>query len=121
PPTVPCRGSAGIDSGGGGATGVLASGSSDHATRVAARYRELGYRADVHTSQANGRTVHRVIVGQFDSFEEALRYRSDLPPRAPSDVGVLRLEEPLRPPRPPPPSARPPSPPRAARHPLPPP
>lgn len=89
---APLRGPGGVDPARGGATWVLGSGSRAGAARDAERYRQQGYRADVLTGTSGGHTVHRVVVGQFASFEEAQRYRSALPPGAPTGAWVLRLE-----------------------------
>jgi hypothetical protein len=88
----PLRGPGGVDPARGGATWVLGSGSRSGADRDLARYRRLGYRADVLTGRTDDRTVHRVVVGQFRSFEEAVQFRSSLPPGAPAGAWVLRLE-----------------------------
>lgn len=89
---APLRGPGGVDPARGGATWVLGSGSRAAAERDAARYSRQGYRADALTGTAAGRTVHRVVVGQFATFEDALRFRSSLPPGAPDGAWVLRLD-----------------------------
>lgn len=88
----PLRGSGGMNPARGNATWVLTSIDQEGAERLASRYRQQGYRTDVFGATVNGRTVHRVAVGQFGSFEEAIRYRSALPPDAPSDAWVLVFE-----------------------------
>jgi hypothetical protein len=89
---APLRGPGSVDPARGGATWVLGSGARADAEQDVARYRRQGYRTGVLTGTVNGRTVHRVAVGQFASFQEAQRYRSALPPGAPPDAWVLRLE-----------------------------
>jgi hypothetical protein len=55
------------------------------------RYRAQGLRASALSAVVGGRTVWRVVVGQFGSVEEAERARAHLPADARADAWILRL------------------------------
>lgn len=65
--------------------------SAAEANRIAARYRQLGFRVAVLPARVDGRTMHRVAVGQFDSLGEARGARALLPDDAPPDAWILRF------------------------------
>lgn len=89
---APLRGPGGVEPSRGGATWVLGVGSRAGAEGDAAHYRGQGYRTAVLAGQNRDRTSYQVVVGQFASFEEALRYRDALPPGTPSGAWVLVFE-----------------------------
>ena len=92
PSEDPLRSTAGIDQAEGGFSWVVASEfSRAPAERRVAEFREQGFRADVIAQETGGRTRYRVALGQFDSLDEANRYRSDLPSGVPDDTWVLRF------------------------------
>jgi|GEM_PF-2681717 len=70
---------------------VLSTPSADDAEALAARYRTSGYRTGVVQTSAGARPMWRVVVGQFESREHALRLRDRLPPQAPPDTWPLPL------------------------------
>ncbi len=69
---------------------VLSTPSAADAEALAARYRLSGYRTGV-VQTAGARAMWRVVVGQFESREHALRLRDRLPPQAPPDTWPLPL------------------------------
>lgn len=82
--------SEGVDPARGGVTWIVASRPSRaDAERIAASYRERGYRVSVLPHTQGGRTTYRVAVGQFATNAEALEARDLLPPDAPEDTWRL--------------------------------
>jgi cell division protein FtsN len=65
--------------------------SREPAERRVAEFRAQGLRAGVIAEEAAGRTRYRVALGQFESIEQAERFRSDLPAGVPADTWLLRL------------------------------
>jgi hypothetical protein len=92
PSADPLRGGDGIDRADGGFSWVVGSElSREPAERRVAAFRAQGLRAGVIAEEAAGRTRFRVALGQFESIEQAERFRSDLPAGVPADTWLLRL------------------------------
>jgi nucleoid DNA-binding protein len=92
PPANPLQGSAPIDPTAGGFAWVVGSElSREPAERRVAEFRAQGLRAGVIAEEAAGRTRYRVAIGQFESIEQAERFRPDLPAGVPTDTWLLRL------------------------------
>ncbi len=70
---------------------VLSTPARAEADALAERYRTAGYRTGVLSASQSGRPVFRVVVGAFDSREQAFRLRDRLPPQAPPDTWPLDL------------------------------
>ena len=70
---------------------VLSTPARADADALAERYRTAGYRTGVLTASQRGGAVFRVVVGAFDSREQAFRLRDRLPPQAPPDTWPLDL------------------------------
>ena len=70
---------------------VLSSPARAEAAALETRYRDAGYRTGLIVTTSGGRTSYRVVVGQFDDREHALRLRDRLPPQAPPDTWPLDL------------------------------
>jgi cell division septation protein DedD len=93
PADVPALyGSGTVDPASGGFTWVLNSTSNAEARAQVERYRLQGFRASVLTAVVDGRLVHRVAVGQFTDLAYARAARHLLPPDAPADTWILRLD-----------------------------
>ncbi|OZC02854.1 SPOR domain-containing protein [Rubricoccus marinus] len=65
------------------------------ADRLAARYRQAGFRSNVIESTPGGRTTYRVAIGQFDTQANALLVRDRLPAdiRSRDDIWTLNLAD----------------------------
>ncbi|MDX1531914.1 MAG: SPOR domain-containing protein [Rhodothermales bacterium] len=91
-PADPLRAAVAIAPADGGYTWVIASEASQAvAERRAEEFRARGFRTGVISAPLNGRTAHRVGIGQFETSDEALRYRDELPADVPEGTWLLRL------------------------------
>lgn len=78
-PSTPLRGNAPIDWRKGGYTLLAATASEHGAAELAARhYRGHGLRTGIYLDEGIGSPAYRVVVGQFDTTEEAVAARNAL-------------------------------------------
>ncbi|WP_412062674.1 SPOR domain-containing protein [Rubrivirga sp. IMCC45206] len=70
---------------------VLSTPALAEAERLAVRWRRAGYRTSVLTADVGGRSMYRVVIGQFSSRDQALRLRDRIGPQAPADTWLLDL------------------------------
>lgn len=84
---------AGIDIARGGYTWIVGSYAASRAAAdsVARAYRAEGFQADVLSARVDGRLLHRVAVGQFETRAQALAARETLPPEASRNVWLYRI------------------------------
>jgi hypothetical protein len=77
----------------GGYTWVVASlPTPGEAAARAAQYRAAGYDGFAIPGHSRGRVVYRVGIGMYPALDELRAARNSLPPDAPSDAWILRLE-----------------------------